>query len=1115
MQTSKRLNDLKDRIVDEQPHQSDERQLKKRRTRLEIFHLPKDIIDIIIFFIPDGYLETYLDIPFIGEYAANRFYRYLEILPLVANTYPLKSPYTYPSKSSNYAYMEHELVEPNRYQTMSTRKTEKFRLPNFLIHPNEDGGSGDTYYRQLSLNAFVQLSNKYPRFQPKVVHFTTFNRFSWMHERYPGILARLPHIDISFEDRIILTSQSVFNSQYNIYRVFNIPEQFINSKAFSDISSLCTRSFPIGIGKCWAETLQELYLYDPRLDLNVISKMDSHFPRLKKLGLEIFIQFSKLFSCFPSNLEFLQIRMMEEDYGCFANRWDFSYLTYLKQFVVDTGFSLDTLDRFKFPRGIERVTICAADTGELFPDPTSFDSIEMYPNLKEFRVRYRSEKRKVLSHNTYFPKTLQKLEISVAALENPSVELGENLRFPGDLKVLQIYSYHGDYEPENLVLPGSLRILSLFNETDEEFEESYDWAGVKFPESLVQLNMMCTKGDGIPFPKSLRGLYINTLYDSTLNFLTLENLVQLKYLSWNRFLSEIIVEAPNLKSVVLEATGFTSIDPSTFQLPDCVELLYLSTPMGIEVTVPNTLPTSLTHLYLPSSYLSSDLLNKLQLQDYKRLVKLDLSDNDISHLGNNSLPSSLEWLRLDKNPISTFSNSEVFSDLRRLRELNISHTNVNDYLQTGELKFPSSLISLNLAENNLEKDVVGHLILSSCTQLQELCLVGSVDIEVVQEIVDVIKSTCPDMIRSEGRVLCKLKKSLYGLKQAPLCWNKKITEILENLKFKRLLSEPGIYVRDGIILGLYVDDILVVCKEETEYQELRKQLATKVNVKDLGLAKKFLGINIEQTKEGIKLSLSDYIDKLLGDWNLTDGKEKRTPFISDTDIKSAVTKGGDVNIKEYRSLVGQLLFASTTVRFDVAFVVSCLSRNFQNPSMGDMAAAKHVLRYLKGTKDYSLSYNAQEGLEVYCDSDWGSHEDDRRSISGYIFKLAGAPVSWKSKKQPSVALSTAEGEYMALAEATKETLWILQLLEECEIEVKLPVIVYEDNEAARILANHNAYHAGTKHIDIRYHFVRDHVLNRIINIVKVASANNLADIFTKSMSEFQFKALINQSGLKE
>ena len=104
---------------------------------------------------------------------------------------------------------------------------------------------------------------------------------------------------------------------------------------------------------------------------------------------------------------------------------------------------------------------------------------------------------------------------------------------------------------------------------------------------------------------------------------------------------------------------------------------------------------------------------------------------------------------------------------------------------------------------------------------------------------------------------------------------------------------------------------------------------------------------------------------------------------------------------------------------------------------------------------------------------------------------------------------------MALAEATKETLWILQLLEECEIEVKLPVIVYEDNEAARILANHNAYHAGTKHIDIRYHFVRDHVLNRIINIVKVASANNLADIFTKSMSEFQFKALINQSGLKE
>ncbi|KAG7665124.1 uncharacterized protein J8A68_001180 [[Candida] subhashii] len=790
MQISKRVKDLNKRfrgkIVDEQPHQSDQRQLKKRRTRLEIFHLPKDVIDIIIFFIPDGYLETYLDIPFIGEYAANRFYRYIEILPLVANTYPLESP-----------YMANDSVEPNKYQTMSIRKTYTSNLPNFLIHPNEDGGSGNTYYRQLSVNEFVQLSKTYPRFQPKVVHFMTLNRFVWMHERYPTILKRLPHIDISFEDRFIFTGDTFFNSQYNIYRVFNIPEEFINKNVFSRISCMCSRGVPRGIGKRWTENLEELYFggdmsggMDP-----TIGQLYRLFPRLKRLCLGARIWYvPEGMPRFPPMLEFLQIRGLSRR-TIARNGWNFSYLAYLKEIIVETDFCLDTLRRFKFPPGIERVLVSCESYPELTPRLLNLDGVERYPNLKEFRVRFPVDGQKVFSHNAHFPPNLQKLDIAVERYSGnhplPLVDLGDNLKLPDNLKVLQLYTNNGFYHPEELFFPPSLEILSLYNEMIDGWAEPYDWHDVLFPDSLVQLNLHVTTTEGLALPKSLRSLNLSSIRPSSyIDFFNLENLVQLIYsyvgmedfvyklpftlktldLSSSKSLHTIHIDAPNLKSVLLNETGFASLDRRNFRLPDSVERLSLNN-SGLKSTAANSLPRMLKQLCLQKCSLTSDLLDNLQLQDYQNLVKLDLSENRISRLGSNTLPPSLEWLRLDKNPVSTFSNSSIFSDLTRLRELNISRTNINNYLQTNELKFPSSLISLNLAENGLQKGAVGHLILSSCTQLQELCLVGNVDIEDIQEIVDVIKSTCPDMVDlmlNSSLDDCVLKEDFLSFHASPI-----------------------------------------------------------------------------------------------------------------------------------------------------------------------------------------------------------------------------------------------------------------------------------------------------------------------------------------------------------
>jgi hypothetical protein len=207
----------------------------------------------------------------------------------------------------------------------------------------------------------------------------------------------------------------------------------------------------------------------------------------------------------------------------------------------------------------------------------------------------------------------------------------------------------------------------------------------------------------------------------------------------------------------------------------------------------------------------------------------------------------------------------------------------------------------------------------------------------------------------------------------------------------------------------------------------------------------------------------------------------------------------DMKDVPYQCAIGSLMYAATSTRPDIAFAVATLSQFMRNPGRVHWEAAKRVMRYLKGTADYGITLGStDEGLEAYADADWAS-QPHRHSMSGYMIVLNGGPVAWSSRKQPIIALSTAEAEYIALTAAAREILYIQLLLEELYETSPKPTPVYCDNQAAIALATNNKFHARTKHIDIRYHFVRAHVRNQTFELKYCPTDDNIADAFTKAL----------------
>ncbi|KAL4312354.1 hypothetical protein GQ457_01G013740 [Hibiscus cannabinus] len=371
----------------------------------------------------------------------------------------------------------------------------------------------------------------------------------------------------------------------------------------------------------------------------------------------------------------------------------------------------------------------------------------------------------------------------------------------------------------------------------------------------------------------------------------------------------------------------------------------------------------------------------------------------------------------------------------------------------------------------------------------------------------------------DEHLVCRLKKSLYGLKQSPRQWYKRFDSYMIQIGYKRCEYDFYVYVKsldDGsfIFLLLYVDDMLIAAKNMHDVVGLKALLSQEFDMKDLGAAKKILGMEIHRDRSSRKLWLSQqsYVEKVLDRFGMSNAKPVSTPLANHFKLSSELCPKTDKECEEmakvpYASAVGCLMYAMVCTRPDLAHAVGHVCKYMSKPGRRHWEAVKWIFRYLKGTLGHGIVFGSQQHDPLvvgYVDSNYAGDLDDRRSTTGYVFTLGGGPICWKSTVQPIVALSTTEAEYMAVVEAAKEALWLIGLVKELGLE-QGGVQLHCDSQSAIHLAKNQVYHARTKHIDVRFHKIRELIASGEILLQKVHTANNAADMLTKTVVTDKFK----------
>jgi transposase InsO family protein len=393
----------------------------------------------------------------------------------------------------------------------------------------------------------------------------------------------------------------------------------------------------------------------------------------------------------------------------------------------------------------------------------------------------------------------------------------------------------------------------------------------------------------------------------------------------------------------------------------------------------------------------------------------------------------------------------------------------------------------------------------------------------------------PEGYEQPGMV-CKLQKSLYGLKQAPRNWDRLVhTFITGDMAFKATVSDPSLYrkrSRSGRLMMIYrfVDDMQgsFHADDAAEFQESVALLQKRFNIKQMGTATWMLGMRITRDRKARTITLDQqlYTSKALERYGLQQCRIVSTPeavgAVHDTD--PALDKLTDS--QRYMEITGTLMYAAISTRPDIAHAVHYLASHMQSPTQRHMLAAERVLRYLAGSKEVGLVFGSRNGdavgdsrgrkahvqVEVcaFADADWANDKGDRRSISGWVAKLNGDPVSWSSKKQRVVALSTCEAELYAEAAAIQEVLWLRGLMEELGLYTQTGSTVYGDNQSAIAVSTNGVKGERTKHVDVKYHFVTEAVERGVIQLRWVPTTQQQADIFTKALAAPVFLLLRSQ-----
>ncbi|KAJ9535417.1 LOW QUALITY PROTEIN: hypothetical protein OSB04_un001468 [Centaurea solstitialis] len=341
----------------------------------------------------------------------------------------------------------------------------------------------------------------------------------------------------------------------------------------------------------------------------------------------------------------------------------------------------------------------------------------------------------------------------------------------------------------------------------------------------------------------------------------------------------------------------------------------------------------------------------------------------------------------------------------------------------------------------------------------------------------------------------KLRKALYGLHQAPRAWYDTMSSYLLENKFERGVIDKTLFIKrtktDMLLVQIYVDDIIFGSTKDDMCKEFEELMHKKFKMSSMGELTFFLGLQVKQKPEGIFINQSKYVASMLQKFGMHDAKPASTPMETHKHLTADV-EGEEVDVHHYRSMIGSLMYL-TASRPDIMFAV-CVCARFQvRPKESHLHAVKRIFKYLKGQPRLGLWYPNDPSFDLvaYTDSDYGGANLDRKSTSGGCQFLGGRLVSWQCKKQTTVSQSTTEAEYIAASQTP----------------------IYIDNNNAISIVNNPVKHSKTKHIEIKYHFIRDCNEKKIIQVLKVHTDDQYADLFTKAFDVGRFTFLVTSVGM--
>ena len=383
----------------------------------------------------------------------------------------------------------------------------------------------------------------------------------------------------------------------------------------------------------------------------------------------------------------------------------------------------------------------------------------------------------------------------------------------------------------------------------------------------------------------------------------------------------------------------------------------------------------------------------------------------------------------------------------------------------------------------------------------------------------------PPGYTQKGKV-AKVNRGLYGLRQSGNLWHKTLTSAFENLGLTRSAVDHGVfYSHDNegtTIVCSSTDDFAIAATSISRMTKFKTNLGNHFEMSDLGELAWILGIKVDRDRPSRTISLSQtaYIDSIVKQFNLIDAPPLSTPIdpnalLSKSQSPSSPRQFDDMSNVPYREAIGSLMYAAIGTRPDITFAVTALSQYLQNPGRSHWEQAKRTIHYLKGTREWKLVFGATGGVEGFSDANWGNDVDDRHSICGYVFTINGGAISWSSKKQSVVALSSTEAEYIGITHSAKEAIWVRHLLSELYTSRVLdyPITVHCDNRSAIELVKNATFHSRTKHIAIRYHYIREAFNDGLILLTHRGTDDMPADMFTKALARIKLSKFSKSVGV--